>query len=322
MIFGESAPIPQEKYPDLFYNFSMSEINFFHCLLDKDADEIYKIVDEYFSSTNYQAMMDEGFSIIAFKRKGLKFSWRLDPIQLNLEDMGLESEVVIKSRDKNGEKITEIKISFTDEILLELYFEELVYKLLESTSIIEGRRSLPILKGKPRFSNLYEYNLYRIKRENQRYADYKQAMADLSTGGDSPITSMVDHEEGDSLILLTDKDSERIISNNQFPGLQIGTDEYGEITAIELVKRKEIYDIEKMKELSGYHSYKSHVMKLVIFEVPKKYKIWSSSRSTKWSSGLLEVGNLGATTISRYIRGLYRLGVRSINGAPLPYTPR
>ena len=81
-----------------------------------------------------------------------------------------------------------------------------------------------------------------------------------------------------------------------------------------------ITDVERFRPSCA--SYDSQVMRKVILEVPTRYTEWKKLGNGQWGPGLLKVGTLSSSTISRYLGALYYQGVRSINGVPIPYKPR
>ena len=155
----------------------MKNVYFFHSLLDENIQNISRSINVYFSKTNYSLMINDKFSYYAYKRQGLRFYWRVDPIELNYEDLGLQSEVILKGQTIKKKEITEIRISFTDFLFLELYFERLVYNLLNQYEIINGTRQIPCLKGELRFTSLYDYNLYRMKRDRDAKEELDRAFS-------------------------------------------------------------------------------------------------------------------------------------------------
>jgi len=172
----------------------MKNVYFFHSLLDENIQNISRSINVYFSKTNYSVMINDNFSFYAYKRQGLRFNWRVDPIELNYEDLGLQSEVILKGQTIKTKEITEIRISFSDFPILEYYFERLVYHLLEQFEIIDGSRQIPCLKGKLIFTSLYDYNSYRMKRDRDSKEELDRAFSQNNIE-ESQSTSNVEYEK-------------------------------------------------------------------------------------------------------------------------------
>jgi len=166
----------------------MSEICFFHSILNAKKSEITSKVKEYFRSTYYNISITPTVSLYAFKREDFKFYWHLRPIELNVEQLDLSSEVLIESqKDKSS---TEIRIVFTNHILLEHYFEQLVYQLLDCFSIINGDRMLAPLSQEVKFSSLIEYNKYRFLRDRSAEMVYQLALKQIISSEKLTITGI------------------------------------------------------------------------------------------------------------------------------------
>lgn len=167
----------QTENPTIFYNFAMSEVYFFHSILSARKNELNSKIKRFFHSSNYCIFITPAVSLYAYEREVFKFYWRLRPIEINYEQLDLTSEVLIDSQKVKSS--TEIRIVFSDHILLEHYFEQLVYQLLDCFSIIEGKKLLPELDQEPKFASLTEYNKYRFLRDRRVESEYQLAMKQI-----------------------------------------------------------------------------------------------------------------------------------------------
>jgi len=155
----------------------MSEVYFFHSILSARKNELNSKIKRFFHSSYYCIFITPAVSLYAYKREIFKFYWRLRPIEINYEQLDLTSEVLIGSQKEKS--ITEVRIVFSDHILLEHYFEQLVYQLLDCFSIIEGKKLLPELDQEPKFASLTEYNKYRFLRDRRVESEYQLAMKQI-----------------------------------------------------------------------------------------------------------------------------------------------
>lgn len=294
----------------------MKIIYFFHCVLDQNIERITNTINVYFSRTNYSFFVNDHFSFYAYKRQGLRFFWRVNPIELNFEDMGLQSEVVLKGQMVGKKEITEIRISFTDDPILEHYFEGLVYYLLEHFEIIDGSRHIPCLKGKLKFTSLYEYNLYKMKRDRDSQEDLDRAFpGSINELEGLPYERNGEDEAVKAESIEVSEDNHHETSNDKQSGQnQLPVD----ISLLELDKYQCLKDVKLMSRY--YKSYHYQDMRLIILKIPGAHKEWQLSGKGRWGPGWIKM-EITADTISRYLHGLYDLGVRTINHCPIPHKP-
>lgn len=317
----------------------MKIVYFFHSLLDENIQNISRSINVYFSKTNYSLMVNDKISFYAYKRQGLHFYWRVDPIELNYEDLGLQSEVILKGQTIKKKEITEIRISFTDFPILELYYARLVYNLLNQYEIIDGTRQISCLKGKLRFTSLYDYNFYRMKRDRDTQEELESAFSDSKNQNE--LESLpYEYDGGNELDNAPDKaEFTEISEENKHDTSKVKQSAIRllpeDISVFEFDNYPCLKDVNIMSRY--YPSYDPKVMRRIMLKVPGAYNNWKSSKNKVaneddesykpsttrgWGPRWIKEGDLESATISRYLFGLHDLGARTINKVPIPYKPR
>jgi hypothetical protein len=140
----------------------MVPLNFMHSIFVANIEDVNSLIHDYIESSGKKIWVNNHFGLMVYEYIDWKFTWWYFPrdfLGFVDDDDVIESEILTESIHDNQKEFTEVRISFTEEPLLDDYFADLAYLLFQTFPVKrEGINfHLECLPGKPVFYSPVDY---------------------------------------------------------------------------------------------------------------------------------------------------------------------